>query len=132
MLREWSIGMSDILQDLSVLCKNAKSLEEVEKNIVCITTPYLERHNDYIQIYCAKDVNDYVLTDDGWTLDNLEQSGLILDTARNEVLKAKSNKFGISRKGTELYIKTGEVALNIAQEIFARAIFEINSMEQGL
>ncbi|HJD67336.1 MAG TPA: hypothetical protein LFV66_02570, partial [Rickettsia endosymbiont of Bembidion lapponicum] len=59
-------------------------------------------------------------------------SGLILDTARNEVLKAKLNKCGVSRKGTELYIKIGEAELNIAQDIFARAIFEINSMELGL
>ncbi|WCR55945.1 DUF1828 domain-containing protein [Rickettsia asembonensis] len=124
--------MREILQDLSILFKNAKSVEEVCKNIVCITTPYLDRHNDYIQIYCTKDANDYVLTDDCWTLDNLEQSVLILDTARNEVLKAKLNKCGISRKGTELYIKTCEAELNIAQEIFARAIFEINSVELGL
>lgn len=90
--------MHEILQDLSVLFKNAKSVEEVGKNIVCITTPYLDRYNDYIQIYCTKDANDYVLTDDSWTLDNLEQLGLILDPARNEVLKAKLNKFSISRK----------------------------------
>ena len=31
-----------------------------------ITTPYLDRHNDYIQIYLKKDGNDYLLTDDSY------------------------------------------------------------------
>lgn len=63
----------------------------------------------------------------------MEQSGLVLESAKNrDILKATLNKFGILRKGTELYIKTGEKELNIAQEIFTRAIFEINSMKLGL
>lgn len=53
-----------------------------------------------------------------------------MESAKNrDILKATLNKFGILRKGTELYIKTGETELNIAQANFARAIFEINSME---
>ncbi|KIJ88777.1 hypothetical protein SB78_03625 (plasmid) [Rickettsia asembonensis] len=63
----------------------------------------------------------------------MEQSGFVLESAKNrDVLKATLNKFGISRKGIELYMKTGETELNIAQENFARAIFKINSKELGL
>jgi hypothetical protein len=30
-----------------------------------ITTPYLDRHNDYLQIYARREDNNFVLTDDG-------------------------------------------------------------------
>ena len=32
-----------------------------------ITTPYLDRHNDYIQIYLRQQGSEWVLTDDGYT-----------------------------------------------------------------
>lgn len=31
-----------------------------------ITTPYLDRHNDYLQIYAQKQNGSYILTDDGY------------------------------------------------------------------
>ena len=33
-----------------------------------ITTPYLDRHNGYLQIYARKSNGSYVLTDDGYTI----------------------------------------------------------------
>jgi len=63
--------------------------EELDNGVILVTTSYLDRHNDYIQIYCTKDGDDYLLTDDSWTLDNLEQSGLVLESAKNrDILKA--------------------------------------------
>jgi len=37
-----------------------------------ITTPYLDRHNDYLQIYARRRNGDYVLTDAGYILQDLE------------------------------------------------------------
>lgn len=31
-----------------------------------ITTPYLDRHNDYFQIYTTQDSDGFLLTDDGY------------------------------------------------------------------
>lgn len=34
-----------------------------------ITTPYLDRHNDFLQIYASEEENGgYILTDDSWTI----------------------------------------------------------------
>ncbi|MEJ7666387.1 MAG: DUF1828 domain-containing protein [Hymenobacter sp.] len=40
-----------------------------------ITTPYLDRHNDYTQIYVRKEDSGFVLTDAGDTIQDLRASG---------------------------------------------------------
>lgn len=47
-----------------------------------ITTPYLDRHNDYFQIYATQDRDGFLLTDDGYVLADLEMSGLEIAKAR--------------------------------------------------
>ena len=37
------------------------------KDWVEITTPYLDRHNDYLQIYVKRDNSGFILTADGTT-----------------------------------------------------------------
>ena len=63
-----------------------------------ITTPYLDRHNDYLQI-CAirSDESDgFVLSDDGYILSDLELSGCKVDTPkRRELLRTTLNGFGV-------------------------------------
>jgi len=49
-----------------------------------ITTPYLDRHNDYIQIYLRRQGNEWVLTDDGYKIADLlnRVANLTLPVAR--------------------------------------------------
>ncbi len=47
-----------------------------------ITTPHLDRHNEYIQIYVkSEDDGGVVLTDDAYTIDDLETSGCSIDSS---------------------------------------------------
>ena len=49
-----------------------------------ITTPYLDRHNDYLQIYAKRADGGFVLTDDGYVLDDLELSGYKIDSPKRQ------------------------------------------------
>ena len=40
-----------------------------------ITAPYLDRNNDYLQLYLRQEGDGYVLTDDGSTIDGLLAEG---------------------------------------------------------
>ena len=51
------------------------SVAEVRAGVCEITTPFVDRHNDSLQIYLFQENGNYVLTDDGYTLSNLEMSG---------------------------------------------------------
>ncbi len=62
-----------------------------------ITTPYLDRHNDYVQIYAQRSNGGFTLTDDGYTIGDLEQSGCKLDSRkRQDLLKMTLNGFVIT------------------------------------
>jgi hypothetical protein len=53
-----------------------------------ITTPFVDRHNDYLQIYAKQENDRYLLMDDGYIIEDLKQSGCNLDSIRRqEILK---------------------------------------------
>jgi hypothetical protein len=68
-----------------------------------ITTPFVDRHNDYLQIYATQEHDRYLLTDDGYIIEDLEQSGYTLDTLQSKtILETVLSGFGIHRRETEL------------------------------
>lgn len=70
---------------------------QLANDVVEISAPFLDRHNDYIQLYIAKDKDGFILTDDGYTISDLEMSGLTFHTQkRKEELKTILNGFGVS------------------------------------
>ena len=70
--------------------KNKTTLRPVGEWIE-ITTPYLDRHNDYLQIYVKEETNGFILTDGGYILTDLSQSGPILEERIFDLI----NGFGI-------------------------------------
>lgn len=51
-----------------------------------VTTPYLDRHNDYLQIYIKQENDSFLLTDDGYVLNDLELSGAKINSPKREQL----------------------------------------------
>jgi hypothetical protein len=61
-----------------------------------ITTPYLDRHNDHLQIYAKKSSGGFILTDDAYTLTDLEMQGCKLDSPKRQtLLKQTLDGFGV-------------------------------------
>lgn len=72
-----------------------------------ITTPYLDRHNDCLQIYAKKEDNKIILTDDGYIIDDLESSGCLLDSPRRiEILNTTLRGFGVTCDNNQLIVNT--------------------------
>ena len=70
-----------------------------------ITTPYLDRHNDYLQIYAKKKNGQIILSDDGYIIQDLIQSGFSLKSSkRKSLLNTTLNGFGISLKDNTLTV----------------------------
>lgn len=68
-----------------------------------VTTPFLDRHNDHIQIYVRQEANRTLLSDDGYVISDLRQSGCTLDSEhRKRLLASVLNGFGVHRDGDEL------------------------------
>jgi len=77
---------------------------------VCeITTPFLDRHNDRLQIYVQPAGDRLRLTDDGYILGDLESSGCVLGTPhRRRLLQTILNGFGVREDNGELTVDATE------------------------
>jgi len=75
-----------LLKDYREWLKDRTTLRQVNGSWVEITTPYLDRHNDALQIYVRSENNSLVLTDDSYIIHDLEASGCKLDTQKRKDL----------------------------------------------
>ena len=71
-----------------------------------ITTPFLDRHNDCLQIYVKISDGGLVLTDDGYTIKDLGLSGCEFTTEkRKKMLQTVLNGFGVNLQEGELIVE---------------------------
>lgn len=91
-----------------------------------ITTPYLDRHNDYIQIYLRQVGNGLELTDDGETLTDLAQSGCLLDTPkRKALLNTTLNGFGVHLYDDAIQVKATQDSFALRMHNLLQAILAV-------
>ena len=70
-----------------------------------LTTPYLDRFNDYLQIYAKQDPNGTItLTDDGYIIGSLISSGMTFKSNSNnyKMLNKIAAKFNVDLIGEEI------------------------------
>ena len=94
-----------------------------------ITTPYVDRHNDRLQIYAKRQQEGYVLTDDGYILDDLQQSGFKLEgDHRLNLLRVTLNGFGIHRVRNELQVQVSKENFARRKHNFLQAMLAVNDL----
>lgn len=94
-----------------------------------ITTPYLDRNNDYLQIYARKENGSYVLTDDGQTIGDLEQTGCKLNSPkRQDLLKMTLNGFGVQLQDQRLEVHASPDNFALRKHNLVQAMLAVNDM----
>jgi len=117
-----------LLDDYMAWLKDKTMLRQIE-NWVEITTPYLDRHNDYIQIYAKKENNGFLLTDDGYTIVDLEQSGCKLQSPkRQDLLKMTLNGFGVQLQNNMLEVHASNDNFALRKHNLVQAMLAVNDM----
>lgn len=94
-----------------------------------ITTPFLDRHNDRIQLFIQRHNGTIRLTDDGYIIGDLEGSGCRIETPhRQQLLKTILNGFGVREEAGELYVEAS--VTNFAQKKHAliQAMLAVNDL----
>lgn len=99
-------------------------------NGVCeITTPFLDRHNDLLQIYVEPSNGNLRLTDDGYILGDLESSGFTIDTnKRRDMLRLVLNGFGVEERDGELLVETSIEKFPQKKHALVQAMLAVNDM----
>ena len=117
-----------LLDDYVAWLKDKTQLRQVDQWVE-ITTPYLDRHNDYFQIYARKSNGGYTLTDDGYTIGDLEQTGCKLNSPkRQELLKMTLNGFGVQLADQRLEVYTSPDNFALRKHNLVQAILAVNDM----
>lgn len=108
--------------------KDKTVLREVNEHVE-ITTPFLDRHNDNIQIYIKKQNNAYILSDDGYTISDLETSGCEINSEkRTALLQQTLNGFGVKKFNDELSITTDETHFPQMKHNLIQAILAVSDI----
>jgi len=104
------------------------SVEKLEE--ACeLTTPFLDRHNDHLQIYAVKHDGKIVISDDGYILSDLRTSGLDLNTPkRKAVLEAVLNGFGVRTDGRQILVEASQRNLGQRLHALVQAMLAVNDM----
>lgn len=109
--------------------KDRMRLREVGADWVEITTPYLDRHNDYLQIFVRRHNGGFVLTDDGYTITDLEQTGCKLDSPRRQsLLKVTLNGFGVQLNDGALEVHTSAEHFPLRKHNLIQAMLAVNDL----
>ncbi|MDE0088038.1 MAG: DUF1828 domain-containing protein [Candidatus Poribacteria bacterium] len=120
--------IQNLINDYHVWLKDKTVLHQIDQWIE-ITTPYLNRHNDYLQIYVKKTNGGFLLTDDGYIIDDLKQSGCKLDNQKNqELLQMTLNSFGVKKDGNELQVHASAENFASRKHNLVQAMLAVNDM----
>jgi hypothetical protein len=118
-----------LLSDYRAWLKDKTTLREVDGSWVEITTPYLDRHNDAMQIYARQENGSFVLTDDRYTLHDLETSGCNLHTEkRQDLLNMTLNGFGVKLNDDALEVHVTPENFPLRKHNLIQAMLAVNDL----
>jgi len=94
-----------------------------------LTTPFLDRHNDHLQVYARRVGDQIVLSDDGYVLADLEGSGLQLNTPkRRQILQAILSGVGVQEREGHLVVEASDRTLGQRTHALIQAMISVNDM----
>lgn len=106
---------------------------EITSSITEITTPFLDRHNDYTQIYLIhRDRDEYKISDDGYIINDLIMSGVdIYSTSKrkslfNQILDRQGVKYDDATN--ELYVLSNRRGISEAQHRLLQCMLDVNDL----
>lgn len=115
----------------------ASYLEWLKQNItaqdvgkwVQISTPFLDRHNDYTQIYVKAVADGLVLTDDGYVLGDLTASGCdVTSPRRRELLGQIVRGYGVQLEKDELTVRATAETFAQRKHALLQAMLNVNDL----
>ena len=126
-------GIDNLVNKYIDFIKENMSIDKIDDTSYEIETPFLDRSNDFITIYVVfdkQDKNNIVLTDNGYTLSDLELSGLEFNTKkRKQELQTVLNGFGVQMdKDKRLFVNATAESFAHKKHNLIQALLGVNDM----
>ncbi len=95
-----------------------------------ITTPFLDRHNDHLQIYARREGEGWTLTDDGYIIEDLRQSGCEIESGsrRHALLNTTLNGFGVKKQEDQLLVHADDDQFSRRKHNLVQAMIAVNDL----
>lgn len=94
-----------------------------------ITTPFVDAHNDQIQFYITRTGHGYMLTDDGYVINDLEMCGCdVKSKKRNQMMTQIAESIGVTIKDNCIVVEANEGDIARKQHIMIQAMLKISDM----
>lgn len=117
-----------LIDDYLTWLKEKTRLREIGEWVE-ITTPFLDRHNDALQIYARRTEDGYLLTDDGYIISDLRQSGCeLVSPRRKEILRSTLNGFGVRLDGDAMITNASERDFGVRKHNLLQAMLAVNDL----
>lgn len=94
-----------------------------------ITAPYLDRHNDYLQVFLKKFDGGYLLTDDGATIGGLIEEGCRLDSPKRQgILRMTLAGYGVTEENGQLTVRANADNFALKKHSLVQAMLAVGDM----
>lgn len=119
-----------ILEKYIAWIKDNTKIKAIGDGLFCeISTPFLDRRNDHINIYIKKADDNYLLTDDGYFIEDLKYSGLELTSPkRKKIFDTILQSYGVQVKNDQFVVEATESNIAQKKHYLLQAILQINDM----
>ncbi len=121
------IEMNKLMDNYLKWLKNETTIERKD-GYHTITLPYTDNNNDYMQIYSTISGDKITLSDDGYTLSNLQIAGISLSARRMESIQRICNNFSVKLRDDEIYSETSIEEFSQNLHLFIQAMMKIDDM----
>ena len=120
----------ELLDQYGAWLRDKTTLRRVNDKWVEITTPYLDRHNDYLQIYCKIEADgSLILSDDAYIIEDLKTSGCDLKTPkRQDLLRMTLNGFGVQIEDDALMVRANRETFPLQKHNLVQAMLAVNDL----
>lgn len=113
-------------------CSKNVNFTDISSNTVEIDIPFLDSFNDEMTIYAVNDpsTGSIILTDDGWTINNLESHGVYLNHSkkRQSIFKSQLDKYGVVEVNDALQITTTPDNFPVSKHRLLQAMLFVDNM----
>jgi hypothetical protein len=122
-------GAENLIDQYVAWLREKTTLRGLHDDWVEVTTPYLDRHNDYLQIYMREKDGKILLSDDGYTIGDLIQSGCSLDSPkRQKLLKQTLAGFGVQERQNQLEVQATRQTFPMRKHDLLQAMLAVNDL----
>lgn len=126
------ITFKELVLEYTNWIKDNTSFREFQNdNAYAVITPFLDRHNDHIEIYVSKAINGIILSDDGNTIADLEMSGVNFKSSakREKIFRSILSGLGVKvNDQCHLFVEAEPNNVGKKKHALVQAILAVNDM----